>query len=97
MCHENNPTGLAQQCVIGITIPFFFLSETEKTSNTFILTPDNTILGEDMYDARKKDIQYTPELDCLFTTVCPNSNTTDCSYGADENHRKYIELTQRQL
>ena len=54
-----------------------------------MLTPDDVMLGGDLYDARKEDIQYTDELDCLFTTVCPNNETNDCSYGADENYREY--------
>jgi hypothetical protein len=56
------------------------------------LTSDDTILGGNAYDARKKDIQYTDELDCLFTTVCLNNETDDCSYGADENYREWIFL-----
>ena len=57
-----------------------------------MLTDSTTILEGEVYDARKKDIQYTDELDCLFTTVCPNNETYDCSYGADENSSEYICL-----
>ena len=66
------------------------ISETEPKSSEFKLQPGNTILGGDLYDARKKDIQYTDELDCLFTTVCLNNETYDCSYAANENEREWI-------
>ena len=71
------------------------ISETEPKSNEFKLQPGNTILGGDLYDARKKDIQYTDELDCLFTTVCLNNETYDCSYAADENYREWIFIKVR--
>lgn len=61
--------------------------ETDKTTSEFKLFPDNTTLSGDMYDARRDDIQYTEELDCLYTVACPGNETGDCSYGADEFHR----------
>ena len=73
------------------------ISETEPKSSVFKLQPGNTILEGDVYDARKKDIQYTDELDCLFTTVCLNNETDDCSYGADENYRKWIFIIRNRL
>ena len=73
------------------------ISETEPKSSKFKLQPGNTNLEGDVYDARKKDIQYTDELDCLFTTVCLNNETYDCSYAANENEREWICLICNRL
>ena len=75
-------------CRNNIGINIYQISETEPKSSVFKLQPGNTILEGDVYDARKKGIQYTDDLDCLFTTVCLNNETDDCSYGADENYRE---------
>ena len=73
------------------------ISETEPKSSKFKLQPGNTNLEGDVYDARKKDIKYTDELDCLFTTVCLNNETYDCSYAANENEREWIFLICNRL
>ena len=73
------------------------ISETEPKSSKFKLQPGNTNLEGAVYDARKKDIQYTDELDCLFTTVCLNNETYDCSYAANENEREWIFLICNRL
>lgn len=65
-----------------------FFPETGKTTNKFTSDPgDKPLEGDDIYDARKADIQYSEELDCLFTIACPGNDTDDCIVAADEYHR----------